>query len=277
MFSVSATVFRHHPKHYNARYVSQVYSLSTMSTSPVWLIQHAIVDIQYDRGFSYFDRCGSLVLALEDLLGKPFRGSVPMMERGEAQNAAERLVVTYGPRNFNVTQQWVQLPVRVEQIAPMAWEKVSDVLGVSKHVTRCGVRHQFFTRTETLEEANQLLAKCRFASFADEWRELLGEGETRAASIAIEDRWGGRLRAAAEVFEITVTAPLPGDLVDIVPNFGISLDLDSTYPRGERSGKDVASNFTVEKGQLKEFIRTSWQRARNFAGAIGARIGVGHV
>src|SRR5207245_752178 len=96
-----------------------------------WVLQNAIVDVQYNRGIVFLDKCGSLMLKLEDTLGKAFEGNVPSMEKGELRSQAERLTVAYGSRAFNVTQQWIKIAARVEHVAGVGWEVVSDALGVA--------------------------------------------------------------------------------------------------------------------------------------------------
>ena len=79
----------------------------SLATEPV--LNQVVVDVQYERGIVYLDKCGSLLLDLEDALGKPFVGAVPSMSHAELTSAAERLGVTYGPKNLTVTQAWVPL------------------------------------------------------------------------------------------------------------------------------------------------------------------------
>jgi len=227
-----------------------------MATPDDWVLQQAIVDVQYERGMVYLDRCGSLLLTLEDTLGKPFVGAVPTMDHAELRNNAERIVIQYGQRNFNLTQNWVLSPARVEQLAPTAWEKVGETLGVSRHASRCGVRFVLLSKAATLKEAQERVARCPLGQLSDGWRQVCGTGAVRSASVVVEDQ-RGRARIAVEGFELKIDGLLPADLQDVVPSFAVALDIDNVHPE---SGK-----FQLQKTGLKEFIRSSWQRAQGIA------------
>ncbi len=230
-----------------------------------WVLQQAVVEVQYARGWSYYDKCGSLVLALEDALGKPFTGNVPGMEHGEVKSAAERITVSYGPKSFNLVQQWIPSAARVEHLAPIAWDLVAETLAVSRHVTRCGVRFIFAGGAETLDEASAALAACPLVGGSPEWKALVGGGAVRSHSSVIEDE-RGRQRVALDVQELALEGQLPPDLAKIVPKFSILLDVDNVQPgQGTR---------TLSKSSLKDFIRTSWQRTRTIATVVGGQLGI---
>ncbi len=59
-----------------------------METEPSRLLHQVAVEVRYKRGFVFFDRCGSLMLRLEEELGVPFKGSVPTMQFGQLQKSA---------------------------------------------------------------------------------------------------------------------------------------------------------------------------------------------
>lgn len=230
-----------------------------------WVLQQVIVDVQYKRGMTYLDKCGSLLLSLEDTLGKPFEGTiVPTVDHGELRSAAERILVTYGPRNFNVTQSWVKSPARVEHIAPIGWHEVAEKLDVARTVSRCGVRFMLLYKVETLGEGQERLAKGQFAPQPDLWYKLVGESPLRAWSAVAEDA-RGKQRVSLDTVEIGIEGSLPEELTVLVPRFAIFLDFDSTYP-----GSD---SITLNKADLKEFIRSSWQRARAVAKVVGQQLG----
>jgi hypothetical protein len=230
-----------------------------------WQLQQVIVDVQYERGWSYFDKCGSIVIALEDALGKPFAGSVPEMLRGELRNAAERIVVTYGPKGFNVTQQWVKTPARVEHLAPIGWEVVSAALSVGRQVTRTGVRFVHTAGAESWDEAAVALAKSPIVAGSEAWREQFGEGKVLAQSSLIE-QGPTRLRVALDLHEYTVDGQLPADLAEMVPKFALVMDLDH-----QRIQKEP---YSVSKTDLKDLIRSSWQRTRTIATVMGKQLGI---
>jgi len=41
-----------------------------------YVINHAAIEVQYERGVVYLDKCGSLMLAMQTALGAP-RGDAP--------------------------------------------------------------------------------------------------------------------------------------------------------------------------------------------------------
>lgn len=158
-----------------------------MAVRKEWVLQQAIVDVQYDRGIVFLDKCGSLMLKLEDALGKAFEGNVPGMEKGELRSHAERLTVTYGSRAFNVTQAWIKTVARVEHVAGSGWEIVSDVLGVGHTVTRIGVRFVLLAGTDSKAEADEMFAKSPGGSAADRMKALIGDSPILASSLIAHD------------------------------------------------------------------------------------------
>ncbi len=235
----------------------------TISREPV--LNQVVVDVQYARGMVYLDKCGSLLLKLEDALGKPFQGTVPQMHQAELHSTAERLVVTYGAKNFSTTQAWIETSARVEHVAPAAWELVAEALDVGRAVTRCGVRFIFLWKTESIAEAQNALTKARFLSVSPDWAALVGEGTPSAWTIVVEDR-RGKLRLTMDALEINVQGGLPQDLATMVPETALMLDLDHIHP-----GK---APFPLPRGALKDFIRGAWQRSKEAATTMRKQLGV---
>ena len=218
------------------------------------LLNQAVVDVQYDRGATYFDKCGSLALKLQDQLGAAFEWSVPTVEFGQVQSPAERLVLRYSAKSFNVTQAWVSSVARVQHVAPPAWELVAETVGVSRTVTRCGVRFTLMWPTESLAIASTKISEARFWSASKDWASTVGDAACVAWSTILEDK-RGKVRIALDAVETRVQGgSLPADLAKIVPNFSICIDFDHVYPG--------VGAYTLRPSDLKEFIRASWQRSK---------------
>src|ERR1700722_4346818 len=154
------------------------------------LLNQAVVDVQYDRGATYFDKCGSLALKLQDQLGAAFEWSVPTVEFGQVQSPAERLVLRYSAKSFNVTQAWVSSVARVQHVAPPAWELVAETVGVSRTVTRCGVRFTLMWPTESLAIASTKISEARFWSASKDWASTGGDAACVASSTVLEAKRG---------------------------------------------------------------------------------------
>ena len=105
----------------------------------------------------------------------------------------------------------------MKQIAPLAWDRVAEVLGVGRTVSRCGVRFMFLWRVDSFEEGASKLAAGRFFEAAEFWKPIVGEGACRAWSTVVEDS-RGKMRIALDVLETNIQGgQLPRDLAAIVP------------------------------------------------------------
>lgn len=233
-----------------------------MTDSADLVLNQAVVEVQYDRGVVYLDKCGALTLRLQDELGRPFVPIPPNMETGEFKNGAERIAVRYGPKSFSVTQTWVRSPARVEQLAPAAWGHVADVLDVGRTVTRCGVRFQLVFSVESPEDGEARIAESKLCVESPEWISAFGTPTSRGWVCVSEDH-RGKLRSGLSVIQVTLEGgPAPSDLADLIPKAAILLDLDHVYPcvSGE--------HFGLQKAPLKDFIRAAWQRSKQTAMTI---------
>jgi hypothetical protein len=246
-----------------ARDSARCYRPWSMAISVEPLLSQIVVDVQYSRGIVYLDRCGSLMIKLEDALGAPFQGNVPTMNHGEVGSSAERLMFTYGPKNFQGTQTWVESPARVEQLAPVAWELVGETLEVQKHVHRVGVRFIHQWKVDDMDEGRRAMASSEFVC-PSYLASVVGDASTLAWTLVVEDT-RGRLRIATDINEFKVDGVLPANLVDRVPSAALVLDLDFAYPG--------TPPFHVNKNALKDFIRGSWQRSKIAAKSFRDRIG----
>jgi len=239
-----------------------------MALAEQFVLNVAVVEVQYRKGVVYLDRCGSVMLRLEEALGPAFEGDVPQMQYAELTNAAERIALRYGPKSFSVAQHWVRSPVRVEAVAPIAWDHISESLGVAREVTRCGVRFAVMWGVESVDEAERRIAAARLFSEAPEWVETFGAPKTRTWTTTSESR-EGQLTASLTGMHTEIKGVLAADLVAVVPPHSVVLQLDYTTP-GEPP-------FSLHKGQMKDFIRSSWERAKRAATVVRARLAAGDV
>jgi hypothetical protein len=240
-----------------------------MATAHEWVIQQAIVDVQYKRGFLFLDRCGSVLHALEDALGKPFVGVVETMTHGELRSPSERLVVTYGSKSYSVTQNWCRMPTRAEQLSPVGWGTVADMLQVGRTVTRIGARFRLVIPTDTIEEARERFTRSSIGKAAgDGWASLASKGQILSAAVTIEGAQRGRTtRTALEVMEMRVEGELPESLSGMIPKCGFLLDVDNV--------NQTEDPMPLGKTELREFFRTSWQQTRDIARIIQGQLGMG--
>ena len=232
-----------------------------MAPPQEWIVHAATVQVQYERGVVFLDKAGSLMLALEDALGKPFVGNVPAMTGAELRSGPERLLVTFGSEQFTATQNWTDAVGRLEQVSSNAWEKLSDVLGVARHVKRFGARYQFMFPTRTKEEAESAVARCAVSQPTTPLRDLVGETAVRAIQYVTESPHG-RLRLAIDSVEVSTNGAVAHDLVALIPEHALHLDLDHFR----------VDDQDLSKGKLKDFLRHAWQQSRTIATLIAGQI-----
>jgi len=241
-----------------------------MALSPDFSLHQVAVELQYDRGIVYLDKCGSLMLKLVEQLGEPFTaGETAGMEYADVTNTAERIVVRYGRRSVNVTQSWptTPSPVRLEQLAPVAWDVVADTLNVRTAVTRCGVRYWLVWRVDSLQEGRDRVRNADLFVPGEKWDPLFGDKAPHGWAVIVEEEaW--TLRMGLDFGATAVQGALPADLANVVPKFMIILDCDHFFPDRARS-----PHVSVSKQELKEFIRKSWQRTKLAATTMGKLFG----
>lgn len=241
-----------------------------MAISSEFRLYQAAVELQYQRGIVYLDRCGSLMLKLQEQLGEPFKaGELAGMDYGELNSIAERIAVRYGRLSMNLTHSWPTppTPVRLEQLAPVAWDVVADTLNVGKWVTRCGVRFWLTWRVDSIEEASERIRNAELFFPAEAWGKLFGKMLPHGWTIALTEPHAS-IRMSIDFGSTNVQGALPADLVDIVPKYSIVLDLDHYRP--DRAG---APPLSIGKSELKEFIRTTWQRTKVVGTTVGKLLG----
>jgi hypothetical protein len=222
-------------------------------------IQTAVLEIKYGRGWSYLNRCGFLTQKLLDALGQPFRmQNVPTVEQGELRSDAEKLVVRFGKDACTVMQLAPVTAARLEQIAPTAWNTVREDLGVERDVVRCGFRFLAQWPTKNITNARKVLDATGLVKASDHWLGFAGQPTFAAYTGVAVDAKGGRLRVAVDAIEQRVDGALPSGFEGLYPQTAVQLDVDFVYPDEGRS------SFSVGPGQLKEFLRSSWERSKEF-------------
>jgi hypothetical protein len=239
--------------------------MSESSTSP--LIHQIAVELKYRRGMVFFDRCGSLVLKLEDELKAPFIADVPRMEAGELRSPSEFLTVNFGPKRFAVSQSHVDTVARVENVAPRSWSHVAETLNVGGQVIRQGMRVWIYWSSKTEEDGYERLRKSGFIETTSLWSKTFGVPRKVTVSAVSNDFQGSKLRAELSVVKFsTEDQPLRDDIVRrYASKSAIMLDLD--FEVG-----DEAETFSVGSGVLKQFIRNSMDSARNISRIVGAEL-----
>lgn len=241
-----------------------------MSLAPEFKLYQVTADVQYERGVVYLDHCGSLTLKLLDQLGEPFKpGQLAGMEYGDVNSVAERIVVRYGRASTMVTQSWpaTSSPVRVEQLAPIAWDVVVGKLDVGRSVTRCAVRFWLVWSVDSIDEAHERIRRSKLFMPSEEWISIFGEAGPSSWSAVIAEAHAN-VRVGIDYGQSNVQGPLPVDLTGIIPKHSILLDFDHYRP-----ARTDGPTFSLTRADLKELIRTSWQRTKTAATQIGKLLG----
>jgi hypothetical protein len=236
-----------------------VRSGTTLAETARSFIQTAALEIKYGRGWSYLNRCGFLTQKLIDALGQPFRmQNVPTVEQGELRSDAEKLVVRFGRDACGVTQLAPMTAARLEQIAPTVWNTVREDLGIERDVVRCGFRVIAQWPTKTISNARKVLDATGLVSASECWVAFAGQPTFAAYTGVTVDPKGGRIRVVVDAIEQRVDGALPSGFEGLYPQTAVQLDVDFVYADEGRSP------FSVGPGQLKEFLRSSWERSKEF-------------
>lgn len=219
----------------------------------------AAFEMKYARGWSYLNRCGYLSQKLLDTLGQPFRlQGIPTVDQGELRSDAERLIVRYGREACGVTQLGPLTAARLEKVAPTTWNTVRDDLGVERDVVRCGFRVLAQWPTKSIASARKVLEATGLVAPSPRWLDFAGQPTFAAYTGVQVDVAGGRLRVVVDAIEQRVDGALPSGFEGLYPPTAVQLDVDFVYPDEGRS------SFSVGPGQLKEFLRSSWERSKEF-------------
>jgi len=121
-----------------------------------------VLEVRYDRGYRYLDRCGEVLLILEDVLTQE-TGKVWMPEELSPTGARIKcpdLDAAIILDSYHLIVQ--QVPVDVEFDFQMScrtiWAVVETRLGLSA-ISRAGSRRKFTIPTDTLDDAEKLAVK----------------------------------------------------------------------------------------------------------------------
>lgn len=232
------------------------------------ILKSAVVEVQFDEGIVFLDRCGKLTVALTKKMGEEFDASIPSMEFGELQSKEELLRIRYGIANFFVTHDWPETPARVELSAPEAWKEISDILEVGRKVTRCGARFWLMWSTDSKEEAQDRLRNSGLVRETDLWRDLFGDPQSSTFIAVMRKglKWEHVRVAISAVEHKRKTHQLISDgLKEKMPDYAVLADLDYVL-------KKDSSPFSLGHGQLKDFIRESWEDAKQLSKKVGAAL-----
>jgi hypothetical protein len=212
----------------------------------------------------YFDRCGSLLLKLEDVLGKPFVSSAPAPE-AQLYNDVERIHVRCGHESFSLYQNWIETPVRVEQLAPLAWHEVSEHLEVAREIKRCGVRFDMVWPIESSKDGEARILNAHLFKESARWLDAFGEPTARQWITKSQDRERA-IRVDIHTTEHTASGSLLPELKKLVPPQALVVSVDYTIPE--------EPPFSLHRGRLKDFFRASWNHARETAHTLSGHLGL---
>jgi len=142
-----------------------------------------VLEIRYDRGYRYFDRCGEVMLILEDVLTKEtnqlwMTGEIKVTGAHLKCPELEAVVVIDG-KHLIVEQNPVTQDFDFKGTCRTVWAIVETRLGIST-ITRIGSRRKFTIPTNTFDEAEKLSVKY---SPLGEWP---GVGDTGFAPRGID-------------------------------------------------------------------------------------------
>jgi hypothetical protein len=228
----------------------RVESVTLSSTANEGIITKVIAEIKYARGMVYLDRCGSLALQMQDLVGPNFRVSVPDMESAQLENGLERIVLTFGRNAFRVEQTGPATVARMEKLTTDGWECVAEALGVRGAATRFAVRIFNVWPTPSLAAAREALGTSGLVRASLNWETMLGS-PSWSAFVANFLTERGRIRRCLDEVETVVDGLLPEGFAPFFPAFGVQYDVDFVYRRTNEP-------FSLKREQTREFVRSSW-------------------
>jgi len=235
-----------------------------------FVLSQAILEIRYRRGMVFLDKCGSTMNALEDALeGHNLVGSVPSMQYGELSSPTDRLTVRYGPKTMLAMQHWVDRPVRIEVVAPKAWEVVSNALDVRRHVTRAGFRLIFQWPFADAKRGVDVFKRAGLIEHTPGWASLFGAPDFMScASVS------GFRRTELNILHQEVGEGTPAEIRDLIAPAAIQLDIDTAHPSCPKPFGITTDEqaFSMGPGQLKDFLGDSWERARDIANQLDGLI-----
>jgi len=239
---------------------------SVMAIASDYVLQKAVLEIKYRDGVVYLDHCGSLMVALQKVVGEPFRPNLPNMEYGELKSFLERLVIRFGPENFVVDQSWLETPARLQKLAPLCWAEVAKVLSLENKVTRCGLRIWAHWAADSLEEAQAELGHRGFVVESPTWLDLFGPAKARSF-VGVSNRGGStNLRAELSTVHLSFEGHLAPDEKKFAIPYAIQADLDMFV---ENPGK-------FSPTELRMFLDNGLTETRKLCDKIGGVLHAKH-
>lgn len=215
------------------------------------------VEVRYDRGIGYLNKCGLLAQKLADQLGAPFRlQGIPTVDVGELRSDAERITVRFGRESFNVTQLAPQTAAPVESVAPELWRTVRDELNVDRFITRAGFRVVYLWPAPSIDEARTAVKESGLVATPHKWSELFGQPSWSTITAVTSDERIGQSRITVDAVEQRVEGLLPAGYDAYYPSAAVQLDVDYVYPDEQRK------HYPLGHGQLRDFMRGRWEAAK---------------
>lgn len=125
------------------------------------LLDYVTFDIRYGSGDLYFDRCGQCILDIE----RECPGWIPTavtVQLGQLENAAKSFQANFNNERFNFTAIKAS-KLGIKEIAKeifSLWTAVQANFGLDEFI-RMGFRSNYLLATETLEQAEKRLSRCK--------------------------------------------------------------------------------------------------------------------
>lgn len=214
----------------------------------------------------YLDRCGSLALQMQSVIGEHFRVSVPGMEFAQLDNALERIAVTFGRQAFRVEQTGPSTGARVEKLTTEGWECVAEALGVRSSVTRFAVRIFNAWPTQSMAVAREVLRSSGLVGASPGWEAAFGQPNWSSfTGSTLTER--GRLRRSLEEVEHVIEGLLPEGFAQFLPSACVQYDVDYVYRR-------EMDPFGIKREQVRDFVRSSWNSFQGDRAKVGAALGI---
>jgi hypothetical protein len=229
------------------------------------VFHQAIMEVRYDEGIVYLDKCGSLTRDLQRVVGRGYDFELPTVQQGELKSQSERMVVRYGPANLSVTQTGLHEVARFAQVSSWSWQQVSSALEVGRKVRRCGIRFLQLFPVETVEQADEVLVRSGLVGETELWRKRFGVA-TKRAFVGIVDAQGWRsIRVEIATRTLELGREPPAEMKPFMPEHSVSFDLDFLLVE-ERERAEV------RHADLKDAIVRAWARAKEFGSFMSAEL-----
>ncbi len=122
-----------------------------------------VLEIRYNQGYRYLDRCGDAMVILENALPSVSAGSLWMPEDMSPQGARMKcpdldLVLVFDAGRLCLDQNPAGTPCEMQDIAKYVFDTVASKFGIQK-VNRFGRRQMFIIATDSIDDATNLSIK----------------------------------------------------------------------------------------------------------------------